>query len=376
MKTIIIFLITLGLPIISFSQQTIYGSITHDGIQRDYILYVPANYTGTESVPLILNYHGYGSNAFEQMNYGDFRSIADTAGFLIAHPQGTLHLGVPHWNTGGWTVGSTADDVGFTAALIDSLSIAYNIDLDRVYATGMSNGGFMSFLLACQLSDDIAAIASVTGSMTPETYGGCNPMHPTPILQMHGTNDGVVPYNGAFWTKSIADVLQYWVSSNQCNLIPTITSLPDIDPNDGSTVELIVYDGGDNDVTTEHYKIIGGGHTWPGSALGGPGTNYDIDASLEIWNFFTRYDLNTITGIRQPGNDALISIYPNPTKSNIIVEVENTDPLEYELISILGKRILQGVITSGRHEIDLSSLTPNMYFLHVGGSTFKVLKLD
>jgi len=377
MKTIAIILAIIGLPILGFSQQTIYGSITHDGMQRDYILYVPANYTGTLSVPLIFNFHGYGSNAEEQMWYGDFRSIADTAGFLIVHPQGSLHFGVTHWNVGGWTIGSTADDVGFTAALIDSIAADYSIDLTRIYATGMSNGGGMSFLLACQLSDEIAAIASVTGSMTPEAYGNCSPIHPTPILQIHGTGDGVVPYAGAIWSEPIDDVLQYWVDINNCNALPTIKSLPDIDPNDGSTVELIFYDGGDNDVTVEHFKVIDGGHTWPGSALGGAGTNYDINASIEIWKFFSRYDMNGITGIEQlSDNNLRINIYPNPTNSHIIIELDFSKPIDYELISPLGRRISNGVITSNNQQINLSHLHPGIYFLKIGNNTFNVLKIE
>lgn len=146
------------------AQLTITDSIVHDGLTREYILYVPANYTGTSAVPLLFNFHGYTSNANDQMWYGDFRPIADTAGFIIIHPQGTLDgTGTTHFNV-GWG-GSTVDDVDFTSALIDSISAQYNINQDRVYSTGMSNGGFMSFKLACELSDRIAGIASVTGSI-------------------------------------------------------------------------------------------------------------------------------------------------------------------------------------------------------------------
>jgi polyhydroxybutyrate depolymerase len=183
------------------AQQTINASITNGGIQRDYILYVPANYTGTSGVPLLFNFHGFTSNATQQMFYGDFRSIADTAGFIIVHPEGTLdNNGITHFNV-GWGA-STVDDVAFSSALIDSISAQYNIDQDRVYSTGMSNGGFMSFKLACELSDRIAGIASVTGSILPLTLSNCNALHSTPIMQIHGTTDGTVPYNGgAGWTN-------------------------------------------------------------------------------------------------------------------------------------------------------------------------------
>ena len=254
------------LPLFTTAQQTINGSITHNGLQRDYIIHIPSSYNVNTPIPLVLCFHGYGSNASTIMSYTNFNYVADTADFIVIYPQGTLLQGVSHWNVGGWTTGSTTDDVGFSISLLDSISNAYNIDNTRIYSTGMSNGGYMSFLLACQLSNRIAAIASVTGSMTPQTYNACNPQHPTPILQIHGTSDQTVPYVGdPTWTKSINDVLQYWVAYNNCNASATTTAIPDINIFDGSTVEHIVYAGGNNYVSTEHFKISGGDHDWPGS---------------------------------------------------------------------------------------------------------------
>jgi polyhydroxybutyrate depolymerase len=352
----------------------------HDGIQREYILYIPANYTGNNAVPLVLNFHGYGSNASEQMWYGDFRSIADTAGFMVIHPQGTLFNGITHWNVGGWTIGSTTDDVGFVDALLDSISEAYNIDSTRIYATGMSNGGFMSFLLASQLSEKIAAIASVAGSMTPETYYNSDPQHPTPILQIHGTSDNVVPYNGEIWTLSIDEVLQYWVNYNNCNEIPAITSLPDFDPNDGSTVEHVVYSEGDNNVKVEHFMIVGGGHTWPGNIIGGAGTNYDINASSEIWNFFSRYDINglmLVTGAENSNNiDVKLRVYPNPARSYIVIENNFLSPKQYKIRSAQGKLLLKGDINTENQRIDLHGLPTSYYLLRIGNRSVKILKAE
>jgi len=339
MKKLLILLIIL--PMLMQAQQTINSSIEHDGLTRDYIIYIPENYDGTQAVPLILNFHGYGSNAFEQMNYGDFRPIADTAGFLVVQAQGELLNGISHWNVGGWTIGSTVDDVGFTSALIDSLSALYNIDTDRVYATGMSNGGFMSFLLACQLGDKIAAVAPVAGSMTPETYDECSPIHSMPILQFHGTTDNVVPYDGAIWTRPVQDAIDYWVDYNNCYPLPTTIQIPDTDPNDGSTVEHIIYPTGDNGVSTEHFKIYGGGHTWPGSAFGGSGTNYDINASAEIWKFFLKYDINGSvlpTSINNEDAASGLIVFPNPAKNTITVDgtIEDSD---ISIISVEGKLV-------------------------------------
>ena len=237
MKRILFLLV---LPLVAFSQQTINGSIMHDNVQRDYILYVPAMYNASNPTPLVFNFHGYTSNANDQMWYGDFRSIADTAGFIIAHPMGTLdNSGITHWNV-GWG-SSTVDDIGFTTALIDSLSANYNINQDRIYSTGMSNGGYFSYHLACNLSTKIAAIASVTGTMSQFTYNNCNPQHPVPVMEIHGTADATVPYNGLL---SIPDVMDYWVIYNQCDTQSVITQIPNINIIDGSTVEHILFDGG------------------------------------------------------------------------------------------------------------------------------------
>ena len=372
---ILLLLLVFTFPI--SAQQTINESIIHDGIQRNYIVYIPEIYDGSSAVPLVLNFHGYGSNATQQMFYGDFRDIADTEGFLLVHPEGTLSNGDQFWNVGfPGTTSSTIDDVGFTEALIDELSNSYAIDLDRVYATGMSNGGFMSFLLACQLSEKIAAVASVTGSMTPDTFNDCNAQHPTPVLQIHGTNDSVVPYDGnSIWTLPIVDVVSYWVNYNNCDTTPTTTTFPDLDLSDGSTVEHSVYEDGDLGSTTEHMKVIGGGHTWPGSIINTPGTNQDIDASMEIWSFFSRFDINGPLSVNEFENRQ-VSIYPNPTNSTINLSLNFSEEVNYELFSPLGQQLIIGTIKSSNQKIDVSNLPPNIYYLKLANQVFKILKTN
>ena len=375
MRYIPLLLLLIGCTFSSFAQETINASITHDGIQRDYILYIPELYDGNTTVPLVLNFHGFGSSASQQMFYGDFRDIADTEGFLLVHPEGTTFIGNQFWNVGFPGLSSNIDDVGFTEALIDELATLYAIDLDRVYATGMSNGGFMSFLLACQLSEKIAAVASVTGSMTQDTFDDCNAQHPTPVLQIHGTEDDVVLYNENNLSLPIPDVISYWVDHNNCETTPTTTTLPDVDVSDGSTIEHSVYEDGDNGVTTEHMKVIGGGHTWPGSVLNTAGTNQDIDASMEIWLFFSRYDIDGLLSTDDFENNQ-VTIYPNPTHSKINLLLNYSKEVNYELFSPLGKQLMTGTITSSNQEIDISHLPSNIYFLRVGSQIFKVLKFE
>ena len=276
-------LILILYPCFIFGQQTINDSILINGIYRNYITYVPSIYQPSQPTPLIFNLHGRTSTAWQQMWYGDFRDIADTANFIIVHPQGLLdNTGVTHWNLGQ----SNIDDIGFLNSLYSHLVSNYNINLDQVYLTGMSNGGYMSYYLACNMNDKIAAIASVTGAMGSFTQLNCNPNHPTPVMEIHGTADFTVPFN------DIINGIEYWRDYNNCNLIADTALMPDLNFGDLSTVKHIVYNNGDNGVTTELFKVINGGHTWPGSNISTGVTNYDINASIEIWKFFYKYDIN------------------------------------------------------------------------------------
>jgi polyhydroxybutyrate depolymerase len=270
-------------PLLAFSQQTINDSIISNGVYRHFITYIPAINQPSESVPLLFNLHGRTATSNGAMWNADFRDIADTANFIIVHPQGLIDSsGVTHWNYGQ----SNVDDISFFNDLYAHLTVSlYNIDVDRVYVAGMSNGGSMSYSLACNLSDKIAAISCVTGSMTSYQYQSCNPSHPTPILHIHGTVDALVPFSLSL--SSIA----FWRNYNNCNISADIFQIPDFDLSDSSTVEHIVYNNGDNGVTTELFKIINGGHSWPGSNFSNGTTNYDINASVEIWKFFSRYSI-------------------------------------------------------------------------------------
>lgn len=282
-KIILLFTI---IPYLMISQEVAVESFLHDGLERSYIKYIPSSYSENIPTPLVLNLHGYSSNASEQMLYSDFYNIADTEGFILIHPEGTIDSnGFQFWNSGNIF---EVDDLGFLSALIDQIASEYNINLDRVYSMGMSNGGFMSYKLACELNDKIAAIASVTGSMTTDQIGSCNPDNTVPVMQIHGTSDLIVPYNGSLGIVPIDDVISFWVDFNNCNTIPTINNLPDINLIDFCTVEHYIYDNGINDSSVELYKIINGGHTWPGAGfpIAGNNTNQDVNASEKNLGFF------------------------------------------------------------------------------------------
>lgn len=264
----------------------LFCEFTHKDLEREFTVYIPQTYSHSQQVPLLFNFHGYGSNAYSQIGYGDFRNLAEEQNFIIVIPQGSLLEGTTHWNVESWTSASTTDDIDFTSTIIDKISAEYSIDLSRVYSTGMSNGGFMSYFLACFLSDEIAAIASVTGSMSQNVMNNCSPSHPTPIMQIHGTSDSVVPYiSSSPWTKSLEEVAQYWASFNNCTS-DTESIIQDAN-SDGKSGKLIHYSNCSNQVDVQLYEMTEMGHIWPEIRRGD-----DIDGAEVIWNFLSQYNLS------------------------------------------------------------------------------------
>jgi polyhydroxybutyrate depolymerase len=343
------------------AQQTQSITISSGGIDRDFFLYVPEIYDDATPAPLVFCFHGYGSSASVNLSYTGFRPVADTAGFILIHPQGTLDItGTAHWNV-GWGL-STVDDVAFTQDMIDYTSDLYNVDSERVYSTGMSNGGFMSYVLACELSNEIAAIASVTGSMSPPTASNCNPSHPTPILQIHGTADPTVPYEGAIFSQNIDDVLSYWVNHNNCNTTPSQTPIPDINPGDGSTVDHFVYGSGENGATVELFKVYNGGHDWPG-VFG----NFDISSNIEIWKFFSKFDINGTLSLPNNNSDFSLAIIPNPSHDNISIEHSFEIGTAFKIMNLNGKEVLAGILSSKTQQLNVSHLNSGVYLFICNG---------
>ena len=164
-----------------------------------------------------------------------------------------------HWNVGGWTSKSTRKDIEFIDTVIDLIKDKIQIDQTRIYSSGMSNGGYMSYSLACNLNSKIAAIASVTGSMTPDNFDNCTPSNPISVLQIHGLQDLIVPYIGSSGSKSIPDVIDYWVNYNSCNTDPeTVIKYDDY--------SLILYDTYTSCLNDVNVKLIlhpEMGHDWP-----------------------------------------------------------------------------------------------------------------
>lgn len=345
----------------AISQKTIKTTLIHNQLMRSFSFYIPASYTPGKSTALVFNLHGYSSNADQQEFYGDFRKIADTAGFIIVHPNGTVfpQSGLQFWNVG--LVGnSNVDDVGFLHAIIDTLATAYSIDADRIYSTGMSNGGFMSYHLAC-LSDRFAAIASVTGSMTSLTQVLCKNAKPIPVMEIHGTADAVVNYNGSNGILSIPEVLNFWIQKNGLDPNSVIkTDVPDLNTNDGATAEHYYYPGQHE---VEHYKVLNGGHTWPGTPFVIGTTCQDFSASELIWKFFNKHKRQTV-GTEESEKIAL-RIYPNPAQHQLFVEFKEfkNKPLTLVIRNSTGMPVRQVKMTEASFLLDTQMLPSGIYFI-------------
>ena len=272
---------------VQYGTNTKKCTLTHKALERYYIIYVPESGASEASMPVLFALHGYGSTAEIHKNYTNYQPLAETSKFIVIYPQGSYFEGAftsgNHWNVGSWTAGSTADDVDFINEVIDLVSKKESINQNRLYSSGMSNGGFMSYHLACNLSSRIAAIASVTGSMSKETLENCSPSHPTPILQIHGALDVTVPFNGEVTInmESIDNVFNYWTTYNSCDPIPSLIVTDYVD----FSVDYQKYNNCLNNVKVELYKISSMGHTWPGK------NNYGISATEEVWNFVSQFDI-------------------------------------------------------------------------------------
>lgn len=346
--------------------QSVVRTMMHDGIQRTYRVYEPAIYDGSEAVPLIINLHGYTSSAFEQEVYGDFRPVADTANFILVHPDGTTDAGgTPFWNAFGSPT-ETVDDIGFLSALIDTIAADFNIDMNRVYSTGMSNGGFMSYTLACQLSYRIAAIASVTGTMVIPNLNACNAQHPTPVMQIHGTADATVPYLGnPQGFVGVVDLVEHWADFNNCNMTAVQTAVPNVDLTDGCTADHFVYSGGNAGASVELYRINGGGHTWPGSNpfINIGVTNRDFSASREIWRFFSQYRLDGLVGINEQRSENQFVVYPNPTDGNVAMRFENAVERTIRIHNSTGQ--LVHLVNGNGSTFEVELRNPGVYVLTI-----------
>jgi len=376
MKTSI--LIVLGwvfLPIVSGAQQNIFGSITHQGFQRQYIIHLPPGHTISNSEPVVIVLHGGSGNYLSVQGFTQMNLVSNQNGFLAVYPQGQ-GVAPPgfSWADGRGTTADAAniDDVGFIAKLIDTLAADYNIDTNSVYVCGFSNGGFMTQRLACEIPEKFAAVGALGCSMDTSLIQTCHPSKALPMAYFSGTADPEVPYTGgAMRNPAVTPIVpvdtavQFWVDHNHCQTAAPVVQLPDIVQADHSTVEFYQYTDCDCEADVYFYKIINGGHTWPGvpvsqfPQLGN--TNEDIHASFELWDFFkTRTACDNVTGINEHAEEGSLRVYPNPTQD--ILQVESKIQVRrITLYDYTGRKIF----AQQSEEINLRPLPAGMYLLFI-----------
>ncbi|HAP70045.1 MAG TPA: hypothetical protein DCR04_10035, partial [Flavobacteriales bacterium] len=328
MKKTLLALVFIALCATTYSQQTT-ESWDFDGLNREYIQYVPSIYDGTEAVPLVIVLHGLG-DVMSNMAQVGFHQVSDTANFIVVTPQAIVDQvisGSTAWNSGAGafsiTLNGDVDDIGFLNAIIDSVSESYNIDQSRVFATGFSMGGFMTNRLACELNDRIASVASVAGTVGSGI--SCAPAQEIPVCHIHGTSDGTVGYGvaggGAMdntFGSNVSDWIALWTSSNGCGNITLEGQFPNT-ANDGFLVDYTEYAGCNGNSRVVHYKVNGAEHVWLGP-------NNDVFYTTEIWKFFLGLSpTNLVASELGIGENeiASIGVYPNPTSD--VLRIENTE---------------------------------------------------
>jgi polyhydroxybutyrate depolymerase len=263
--------------------------------ERAYIVHVPPG-AGAKPLPVVINLHGGGGNAENQQRYSGMDRVADREHFVVVYPDGTGRLKrMLVWNAGTCCGASFADDVGFIRAVIDDVAKRIPIDRKRVFATGMSNGAMMSYRLAAEAPDLVAAIAPVAGSMVLVRF---HPTRPISIMHIHSVDDPRALYNGGLGPPfpitnnrvehpPVEQQLAKWIAYDGCRATPTVAKRL---AGEGNTATKLVYAPCSSGAQIILWKLTGSGHVWPGSSknferlLGKP--THLFDASEEIWSFF------------------------------------------------------------------------------------------
>lgn len=273
-------------------------SIIHDGRTRTYQVHLPTSYNTHDEYPLVIVLHGGLGNSNHVEWQTGMSEKADEEGFIVVYPNGTalLQNNMLTWNAGfccGYAYANDVDDVGFIRALIEKLQATLNIDSHRIYITGFSNGGMLTYRLGSELSNIVAAIAPVSGSIggmatrNSPLWTIPEPEYPVPVIAFHGMEDTTLPYNGgepttelgAFSYLSVNDSISFWVEHNDCVITPQKNV------SESGNIIIDTYAATTNTADVVLYTIVDGGHSWPG----GLGGTQEISATDIMWDFFENH---------------------------------------------------------------------------------------
>ncbi len=375
MKLFTTLLLAICFSATSFAQLT-QETYFHDGMLRDYLLYRPAGLP--PGAPLVLVLHGYTGSASGSLSTYGMNAVADANGFAVCYPQGTADAsGTNFWNVD--FPGEQVDDVGFLTNLAIDLGTTYDLDAGCTYVCGMSNGGMMSYYLGCERPDVFSSFASVTGTITSNFLQSCLPNITVPFMQIHGTADIVVPYNGGSSAAAtfgeflpVEFIMRKWAQANSCQTFNTF-NVPNGPAIDFSTVQVGHLTNCDSGLKARFYKVQGGGHTWPGSPpipffdFLQP-TNQDINASQEIWNFFS--SVCSPSGFGLAANDDAqpeFSLYPNPSQGEINIHLTGMQTAQVRIFSIEGRLVESLQLREGQNRLSLAHLNGGIYLALVDG---------
>lgn len=363
--------LTTLLLVLSFSfshAQLSNKSVSIGGVNRTYKQYLPTVFNPqSESVSLVFILHGLGGTNADMVSAG-FNFIADTARAIAIYPQGLQNqYGQNSWNN-GTLLSSTANDIGFMNALIDSAILNYNVDPTRVYFTGFSMGSIMSYHMACALNDRVAAVGCMAGTMSTSDIQNCSPEYATPVIHLHGTADGTVPYDGsALPSLSLVDeTVNFWRGVHGCDATADSTRLPD-SAADNITVDRFVYDNCSPDGSVELWRFNGADHIYLYQPVN------DITEMIEVWLFLNRWSHPSPAAAGVSSEEQIrLETSPNPSVGTFTVR--SGAEAAFTVHSTGGQLILSGKLQKGETVLDLKEAPAGVYLLQAGNTVVKLMR--
>ncbi|MCK5360357.1 MAG: prolyl oligopeptidase family serine peptidase [Gammaproteobacteria bacterium] len=286
------------------------STIDVNGLSRKFYIFQPPYMESKKAFPLVIVFHGGGGRASKMARFSGFTTLAEKHGFIAVFPQGEKG----HWYdermlTAMSKPDGRIDDVEFVLHILESLEKNFSIDKDKIFAVGISNGGIFTQQLAVKASTRFRAIATLTAQLPANL--NFNPASPVAVLMINGTDDPLMPYsggdvvvtlsprkrrNGQIKTRgrvlSTDKTIKLWLRNNDLLSVQPLETVIDKDPEDGLSIRKTIWQGAGNSSRVELYKVLGGGHTWPGRKSFLPEkilgkVSQDIDASEIIWEFFS-----------------------------------------------------------------------------------------
>lgn len=352
--------------------KTIKQASSGDTIIREYILHIPTNYDSETASPLVINLHGFGDCATDFAEsvggFYNFDDLANEENIIVAYPQGAYR---PEKEDTYWEPGDNGseniyeNDVYFMEQLIEDIASKYNLDMNKIFAIGYSNGAMMAYSLACNASQVFSGIGIMSGALLDDD---CSLEKSVPIITFHGIADGVLPYDGNQWYRSVSEVVDFWLDLNN---IPA-NSIETTELNDGNAVR-DAYSGGSNASCLQLYTIHEefdkpGDHVWFSEALEG------VSPNRIIWNFFIDNCSATSSVDKIDKNNLRIKLSPNPFVDYVNIESVEALNENFSIYNLNGQLVLTNQINAIPFTVDLSNLPSNVYLMKIGEQVMKIIK--